>query len=75
MARYTRHFTLHLRHANTHLVRCSAVEEHPDGAETDISDTILHDDGPDTTLTVARDYLRPNQSVTLRWDVNHAVAR
>ena len=70
MMRNVRHLTLQVTSANSRLVSCSATEEHTDGSETDVTDSVLcDDDGPDVRLTVVRDYLRPNQYVTLRWDV------
>jgi hypothetical protein len=71
LPRYTRHLTINLRHreAGT-LASCSAVEEHPDGSENSATEELLWDyDGDDFVVTLTRDYLRPNQSVTLRWDI------
>jgi hypothetical protein len=76
LQRYTRHFTIKLRHqgAGT-LTSCSAVEEHPDGSESFAAEDLLWDyDGDDIVITVARDYLRPNQCVTLRWDIQRAAS-
>jgi hypothetical protein len=76
LQRYTRHFTVRLRHegAGT-LTSCSAVEEHPDGSESFAAEDLLWDyEGDDIVITVARDYLRPNQCVTLRWDVQRAAS-
>lgn len=74
LQRYTRHFTMKLRHQHAGiLASCSAVEEHPDGSEIFAAEDLLWDyEGDDIVITVARDYLRPNRSVTLRWDVQRA---
>jgi hypothetical protein len=75
--RYTRHLTISLRHQGVGLLTsCSAIEEHPDGAENSASEELLWDyDGNDVTITLTRDYLRPNQSITLRWEVDRESAR
>ena len=69
--RYTRHFTLNLRHGDAgDLISCSAVEEHADGLEVSATEELIWDhEGDDVIITVTRDYLRPGQSVTLRWTV------
>jgi len=71
LPRYTRHLTINLRHRNRQrLLSCSATEEHPDGSENSADDALIWDyDGSDTVITITRDYLRPAQVVTLRWDV------
>ncbi|WP_156959414.1 hypothetical protein [Nocardia sp. BMG51109] len=71
IARYTRHFSVHLRHENAgDLISCSATEEHPDGAENSATEDLIWDcDGDDAIVTLHREYLRPNQSVTLFWEV------
>jgi hypothetical protein len=69
MMRYIRHLTIRLRVANATISRYTAIEESTDGTETDVTDSVIADTtGPDATLTVTRDYLRPNQFVTLRWE-------
>jgi hypothetical protein len=74
--RYTRHLTVRVRHRDAGtLSHCSAVEEHPDGSETFASEDLLWDyEGDDIVMTVTRDYLRPNQCVTMRWDAARATA-
>ncbi|GAA4718840.1 hypothetical protein [Phytohabitans rumicis] len=74
--RYTRHLTVRVRHREAGVLgQCSAVEERPDGSESFASEDLLWDyEGNDIVMTVTRDYLRPNQSVTLRWDVDRATA-
>jgi hypothetical protein len=76
MPRYTRRFTISLRHrAATRLVTCTALEEHPDGSESSAADSLIWDtDGADVTITLTRDYLRPHQAITLRWEVAGATA-
>ncbi|GAA2112191.1 hypothetical protein [Actinomadura alba] len=66
---HTRHYTLRIRQMNVQLADCSAVEEHPDGSETPATDGLIWDyDGDDVVITVTRDYLRPGQALTLRWN-------
>jgi hypothetical protein len=51
-------------------VRCTAIEEHPDGAANSADADLVWDfEGDDVVITLTREYLRPNQAVTLRWDV------
>jgi hypothetical protein len=71
LPRYTRHFTIRLRHRGAgQLASCTALEEHPDGAENTANEDLLWDyDGDDVLVTLTRDYLRPNQAMTLRWEV------
>ncbi|MBH0776669.1 hypothetical protein [Nocardia bovistercoris] len=72
-ARYTRHLTITLHHqAVGRLLSYSAQEEQVNGAEKSVSENLFWDnDGDDVSVTLTRDYLRPGQSVTLRWDVEH----
>ncbi len=74
--RYTRHFTMSIRHRGAgSLASCSAVEEHADGSETFASEDLLWDyEGDDIVFTLTRNYLRPGQSVTLRWDIERATS-
>jgi hypothetical protein len=75
MPRYTRHYTLRVRQQNVQLVTCTATEEHADGSETSANDSLTWDyETGDVLLTLTRDYLRPNQAVTLRWEVNREPA-
>lgn len=71
LPRYTRHLTIRVRHQGVgQLTSRTAVEEHPDGAENTATEDLLWDyEGRDALITLARDYLRPNQAVTLRWEV------
>jgi hypothetical protein len=71
LPRYTRHLTMSLRHRGAGLLTsCTAIEEHPDGSENSASEELLWDyDGDDIAVTLTRDYLRPNQAMTLRWDI------
>ncbi|HEX9315491.1 MAG TPA: hypothetical protein VGA71_08815 [Actinomycetota bacterium] len=67
----TRHLTLNIRHERASLVRCSAVEEMPDGSEVVATDDILWDyEGADVTMMLTRDYLHSNQALTLRWEID-----
>ncbi|MET8779026.1 hypothetical protein ABZV58_28820 [Nocardia sp. NPDC004654] len=69
--RHTRRLSIHLRHAGAgRILTCSASEEHPDGAENSATEGLVWDhDGRDVVATLTRDHLRPNQSVTLHWEV------
>lgn len=70
--RYTRHFTLNLRHGDAgDLISCEAIEEHADGSENSATEELIWDyEGDDVIITLTRDYLRLGQSVTLRWTVD-----
>lgn len=73
--RYTRQLTVRLRHRASQLVSCTAVEEHPDGTENSATEALEwreHDGGVD--LSLSRRYLKPNQAVTLRWEVAHVAS-
>lgn len=73
--RPTRHATISIRQRHAALVRCSAVEDHPDGSETFATDDILWDhEGPDVTMTLTRDYLVAGQALTLRWEIDREPA-
>lgn len=73
--RFTRHYTLRVRHRGIRLHSCDAVEEYPEGAETSAYDGLLWDDEEDgVAMTLTRDYLSPGQAVTLRWDVTRGTA-
>ncbi|MFC4052465.1 hypothetical protein ACFOY4_22500 [Actinomadura syzygii] len=74
--RYLRHYTLRVRHRGAgQLLRCTASEEHPDGSENSAEDDLVWDyEGDDIVMTLTRNYLRPNQAITLRWDVPHESA-
>ncbi|SFP73723.1 hypothetical protein SAMN04489713_1176 [Actinomadura madurae] len=76
IARYLRHYTLRVRHRGAgQLLRCTAAEEHPDGSENSAEADLVWDyDGDDVVMTLTRNYLRPNQALTLRWDVPHEPA-
>ncbi|MQY26731.1 hypothetical protein [Nocardia aurantia] len=70
--RYTRRFTIVMRQAGRHrLVTCSGEEVQPNGLIGSATEDLLWDyDGDDIVVTLTRDYLRPNESVTLRWEVD-----
>lgn len=73
--RYTRRLTIRLAHRASQLVSCTAVEEHPDGAENSATEALEwreRDGGVD--LSLIRRYLKPNQAVTLRWEVAHVAS-
>ncbi len=71
LQRYTRHLTIRLRHrGGGQLSVCTAIEEHPDGSENSATEELMWDyEGDDVVITLTRDYLCPNQAVTLRWAV------
>ncbi|WP_155981942.1 hypothetical protein [Nocardia sp. BMG111209] len=73
LPRYTRHVTIMLQHNEVgKLLSYSALEEQLSGSERSVSEDVIWDnDGNDVLLTLTRDYLRPGQSVTIRWDVEH----
>lgn len=76
MPRHTRRHTLRIRQNGVRLVTCSATEEHPDGSERSVNDSLSWDyEGDGIVMTVTRNHLRPGQSVTLRWEVNRESAR
>ncbi|MDN3355881.1 hypothetical protein [Actinomadura sp. DC4] len=74
--RYTRQYTLRIRHQQAgRLLRCWAIEEEPNGSENSVEGDLVWDyDGDDVVMTLTRDHLRPNQALTLRWDVPHEPA-
>jgi len=69
VARYTRHLTIRLRHREAgELIGCTALEESPDGSAVSAGEGLVWDyEGEDVLITLARDYLRPNQHITMRW--------
>jgi hypothetical protein len=71
ISRHVRQYTIRVRHQGAkELVRCTAIEEHPDGAENSADADLVWDfEGDDVVMTLTREYLRPSQAVTLRWDV------
>jgi hypothetical protein len=75
MPRYTRHYTLRIRQQNVQLITCTATEEYSDGSEISANDSLTWDyENSDVILTLTRDYLHPNQTVTLNWEVTREPA-
>src|SRR5262249_17724578 len=76
IARYTRHFTVNLRHRGAgKLTKCAAIEEYPDGSERSVVEALMWDaEGLDAIVVLTRDYLHPNQAITLRWEVSGVAA-
>ncbi|MDI2132064.1 helix-turn-helix domain-containing protein [Yinghuangia seranimata] len=77
ITRYTLRMRLDVRqHAALGIRDYHAIEEYPDGAKQAIDEHVrwAMDDGT-AALTVTREDLRPNQFVTLYWDVESAVDR
>lgn len=72
LRRPTRHLTIGVRHRGVgHLASCTAVDEHPDGSESSIAESVIWDyDGADAIITLARDQLTLNEVVTVRWEVD-----
>lgn len=70
--RHTRHLTLTIRHRGVDmLMGCNAVEDQPDGSQLSaINDLLCSEDDEGALMTLTRDYLRPGQSVTIRWTVS-----
>jgi hypothetical protein len=70
IARFTRHFTLSVRHKGVEtLTGLTAVEELPNGTERLAQQSTTWDyDGADAVMKLTLDYLRPNQYATLRWE-------
>jgi hypothetical protein len=71
IVRHTRHLTVDIRHrGGQSLMSANAVEGHVDGGENSIQHDLMWDnEDDDVMLTLTHDYLRPNQSVTVRWEV------
>lgn len=70
MPRYCRHYEINVRQRHIDLGGCTATEEHPDGSENSATDSLVWDiEGRDAVMALTRDHLRPNQAVTLRWEV------
>ena len=76
MPRYTRRYTLRVRHHGIkRLSECTAMIERPDGSEAPVTEGLLWDyDDHGVSLTLAADYLRPGQTVELRWDTDSAAS-
>ncbi len=68
---HTRGFAINLRHNDAgDLISCSAIEEQQNGAENSATEDLVWDcENSDVIITLTRKYLRPSQSVTLRWKV------
>lgn len=68
--RFTRRLTIRLhQHGPFRMVNCNAEETQLTGATTSVTESLLWDfDEDGIVVTLARDYLRPSQSVTLRWE-------
>lgn len=74
--RYTRHMTLTIRHRGVDLVQnYTAIVDDNDGAQHSAIDDLVctYEDG-DALITLTRDYLQPNDAVTIRWQVTHGGA-
>jgi hypothetical protein len=72
LPRHTRHVTISVRHRRGGRLRhCRAVEEQPDGSEQSIDALTWDYKEKDVIITLTRENLLPNQSVTLWWDVTH----
>lgn len=71
ISRPTDELILRLRHQGiTSLTGCSALEERPDGSEVSASESLTwRREASEVVVELTRRQLRPNQSVTLRWEV------
>ena len=67
--RYTRQFTLSVRHQGTRgLAGFTAIEELPDGTENHSQSVAWSYDNGDIVMIFTLDHLRPSQYATLRWE-------
>jgi hypothetical protein len=75
--RYTRYLTLRIRHREVAvLLNCTAIEEQINGSEISaIEDLVCTDEDGDALITLIRQYLRPGQAVTVRWEASRAATR
>jgi hypothetical protein len=64
---YTRRIETELKHYGGKLHSCEATQELPDGSEISIPTAWGEQEG-DLTINVVREFLRPHQAVTLRWE-------
>lgn len=71
ITRYTLRMSIDVRQDGVaRLVDCSAIEEHPDGAKQAIDELVRWShDGSEAHVGLVREELRPNQFVTLHWEV------
>jgi hypothetical protein len=68
--RYTRHLTIKVHQEGASVSECSAIEEAVDGSPVFVTDDVLWDQTDSgVTMTVTRDYLCPNQALTLKWEI------
>ena len=69
--RHTRHFTMTVRHCSPNrLMGCTATEEFPDGSERSAMECMSWDTRDGVHIFhLTRDYLRPGQAMTLRWEI------
>lgn len=69
--RYTRHMTLSIRHRSADLLlNCTAIVDDNDGTQhSAIADLVCTYQDGDALITLTRDYLQPNDAVTIRWEV------
>jgi hypothetical protein len=71
IARYTRQFTLQVRHEGIKddLAGITATEELPDGTALLSQQSMTWDhEADDLVMTFTLDHLQPNQYATLRWE-------
>lgn len=71
--RHTRRLSIHLHHRGAvGLMDYTATEEHPDGSENSATEALEWDERDGSVdLRLIRQYLRPGQAVTLRWEVRY----
>lgn len=69
--RHTSRFTIALLQRDVaDLAGCTALEEQPNGSEHSVTEDLVWDnEGGGITITLTRENLRPDQSVTVRWEL------
>jgi hypothetical protein len=76
LVRFTRRLSFQVRHrGGRQLVSCTATKDHIDGAQHLLADAVRWDEADgDVVVSLTHEYLRPNESVTLRWEVDREPA-
>ena len=74
--RHVRRLTMEIRIRDAdQLLNCTAIEEHESGAENSATEDLIWDYAEkDVIITLTRHDVRPNQAVTLRWELDHESA-
>jgi hypothetical protein len=76
IVRYTRQLAFQIRHRGAgRLASCTASKDHVDGAQHLLTDGLQWDEaGGDVELQLTQAHLKPNEIVTLRWEVDRGPA-